>query len=287
MAEQKKPAGTKLITTKVGLILPVPRIEHYIREASTRDRVSYATATAVSAVVGYVLEELIELSLYAMKEMRKARLTTVHMLHALNSNPELAAIIPMSSLGTGTVPHPQPDDEVDSEGEIVKKKKRSHKRRRPTKSARRSHSRRRSTRRSRRMSIKKSASRSRLIHRLIKSISRSRGRSPAAKKHRTEAFNHLVRLSRSRSRSRSYSRNKNVAARQRVIDRIVDVISRSRSRSRSPDARKTQAEGFRHLFALSRSRSRSRTRGGRPARETQYKGTKAGKRLVRGTGALL
>ena len=297
---EKKPAGAKSITNKVGLVLPVSRIEHYIRNATTRDRVSYATATALSAVVGYVLQELIELSLEAMCRSGRARLTTTHMLHALNSDPELAGVIPMSSIGTGTVPHPQPDDELDEDGEPIKKKKKTYKRCRKShsrrRSTRKSHSRRRSTRKShsRRRKTSASAVKARAIHTLIRSISRSRGRSPSAKRARTVAAKRLISLSRSRSRSKSYSRNKSLATKQRLMDRVIDVISKSRSRSRSrtPEGRRVQAEGFRRLINLSRSmtrsrsraRSQSRRRGGRPARKTQYKGKRVGKRLTRGTG---
>jgi len=276
-------------TLAAGLYIPVARIEHYIRNSTTRDRVSYATATAVSAVVGHVVEVFMDLAIEAMVAMKKQRIATVHLLHALAAEPNLSAVIPMSSIGTGTVPHEIPEI-LDENGEPVKKKKRGLKRRRSAprrkshrrsasrrKSAKRSASRRKSAKRSasRRKSAKRSASRrkshrrsasmSRSIHRLVRHISASRGRSPAMKKARREAIRVIEAISRKRSAGKFYSRNKKIASKQRLMDKIVDTISRSRSRSLK------RQHGIRDMIALSRSISRAhshrrKTRGGRPAR---------------------
>ncbi|MDR3542377.1 MAG: hypothetical protein P4L69_15660 [Desulfosporosinus sp.] len=247
-------------TEVAGLTIPVSRIEHYVRDSTTRDRVSYATATAVSAAVGYVIEEFLNLAIEAMHGMKNKRITTRHLQHALANYPELAAVIPMESIGTGVVPH-----EVEEGEEKPKKRKKSHKRARSPKRGKTSTSRRRSK--------KWSASRKayhkigRGIDKLVDEIaSRSRERSPAAKKARGAAFRKIAKASRSRRHLKPY---KHAGERTKLIDEIVDVIS-SRSRSRSPQAKKVRKEAWRHIVALSKSRSRSRsarrTKGGRPSR---------------------
>lgn len=271
----------KAITARMNLIVSVPRVEHYIRDSTSRDRVSYATATAMSAVVGYVLQELIDLAIGAMRAEKRERIMPMHIQRAVAEDPELGHIIPVSSIGTGTVPH-EPDEE-EEEGEQAQKKKGTRKRAR--KSPKKGKGKGKDTK-------AEASSRSKLIHKLIASISRSRGRSPAMKKLRSEAFGHLRKLSRTRSRGKTYSRSKRIREMEELMDETVHEISRSRNLS--PAQRKKRAvQNMRILRDLSRSISRSRsrsrsqkrTKGGRCSRKSQSKGTKAGKRLRRGTGS--
>lgn len=230
-AAGKKKAKKVSKTSVAGLVIPVGRVEKYVRETSHRGRVGYATATAISAAVGYVLEQLIDLAVAAMQNHKRLRIDRVHLQEALTADKELGAVIPSESIGAGfagsaiemTMEMEEEKQKKKEEGACEKKKRK--KRARPASSC--------------------SRTRSPVAKRARKASKKTAGKKKKAKKPSAAAVQAVLgALGRSLSHSRSRAQTK------RLLRSLSRSISRSRSRSHS----------------RSRSCSRSPRRGGRPAR---------------------
>ncbi|XP_070491424.1 histone H2A.1-like [Chironomus tepperi] len=105
--KSKKKPVTK--TVKSGLTLPVARIQRHLKSGNYADRIGSGAAVYLTAVLEYLVAEVLELAGNAMKDGNKRRINPRHICLAIKNDVELNELIGNACISEGgVIPHINP-----------------------------------------------------------------------------------------------------------------------------------------------------------------------------------
>ena len=84
VGKSKKPAIS--MSSRSGLVLPVPRIRRYLKRGWPSLRISFSAAIYMTAVLEYLTAEILELAGNASKDGKKLRINPRHIKLAIRSD---------------------------------------------------------------------------------------------------------------------------------------------------------------------------------------------------------
>lgn len=97
-------SGTKKSRSeRAGLTFPVGRVSRFIREGRYASRVGELTPICVSAVMEYIVAEIIELSGNAAKDNKRTRISPRHIRLAIEKDEELSEMFGHATIVQGGV----------------------------------------------------------------------------------------------------------------------------------------------------------------------------------------
>ncbi len=99
---------TKAITSslRAGLVLPVGRLKRYLRQQQAAPRVSMGAAVYLTAVLEYLIAEVLEIAGERAKEQGRKRIIPRHILLAIKNDQELEQLFKSATFAAGgVVPH--------------------------------------------------------------------------------------------------------------------------------------------------------------------------------------
>eukprot|EP00400_MALV-I_sp_L67-5_P001090 gene1090-1027_t len=99
----KKKGGAKSGTKKAGLTFPVPRVGRYMKNGRYADRVNKKAPIFMTAVLEYVVAELLELAGNAARAEKKGRIRPRHVQLAISDDDELKALFGHVTIKDGGV----------------------------------------------------------------------------------------------------------------------------------------------------------------------------------------
>jgi histone H2A len=97
----KKSRTTK--THKSGLTLPVSRIQRYLKKGNYANRVGAGAAVYLTAVLEYLVAEVLELAGNAMRDANKRRIIPRHLCLAIKNDVELNELVGNACISQGGV----------------------------------------------------------------------------------------------------------------------------------------------------------------------------------------
>jgi histone H2A len=98
-----KKVGGKSTSSKAGLTFPVSRISKYLRKGRFAPRLGVGASVFTTAVIEYLVAELLELSGNCCREHKKARIVPRHIKLAIKNDEELNKLIGKVTISTGGV----------------------------------------------------------------------------------------------------------------------------------------------------------------------------------------
>jgi histone H2A len=105
--KMKRSRRTK--TQKSGLTLPVSRIQRNLKKGNYANRVGAGAAVYLTAVLEYLVAEVLELAANAMRDNNKSRIMPRHLCLAIKKDAELNELIGNACISQGgVVPHINP-----------------------------------------------------------------------------------------------------------------------------------------------------------------------------------
>merc|ERR1712188_176253 len=98
--------GTKSKTSRAGLTFPVGRITRYLRNGRYSNRVSPGAGIFCSAVLEYLMAEVVELAGNACADNKRKTISPRHLMLAVRNDEELSQLFAKTVIpGSGVLPH--------------------------------------------------------------------------------------------------------------------------------------------------------------------------------------
>jgi histone H2A len=98
-----KKVGGKGTSARAGLTFPVARVSKYLRKGRFAPRLGVGASIFTTAVIEYLVAELLELSGNCCREHKKARIIPRHIKLAIKNDAELNKLIGKVTISTGGV----------------------------------------------------------------------------------------------------------------------------------------------------------------------------------------
>ncbi|KAG5679968.1 hypothetical protein PVAND_009503 [Polypedilum vanderplanki] len=95
------------LASRSGLVFPTGRIKRYLKNSKIANRVSVGSAVYCSAILEYLVAEILELASNAARENNRTRITPRHLNLAIRNDEELSRLVGNQTViaGGGVMPH--------------------------------------------------------------------------------------------------------------------------------------------------------------------------------------
>ena len=101
-----KGKGSKTKSKRAGLTFPVGRVTRYLREGRYSKRVSPGAGIFCSAVLEYLMAEVVELAGNACADNKRKTISPRHLMLAVRNDEELSKLFAQTTIpGAGVLPH--------------------------------------------------------------------------------------------------------------------------------------------------------------------------------------